>query len=84
MGNLVLFLYWCYLLHSFASLIKNSVISPPTKKKNHLLWHRVMIIFVAGDADQLEKAMEILLEMKSMGLCPNTITYSILCVASEK
>ena len=37
-----------------------------------------------GEADQLPKAMEVLLEMKEMGLCPNTITYSMLLVASER
>ena len=38
----------------------------------------------AGDGDQLPKALEVFSEMKRMGLCPNTITYSILLVASEK
>ena len=37
-----------------------------------------------GEADQLPKAMEVLLEMKEMGLFPNTITYSMLLVASER
>ncbi|RVW36670.1 Pentatricopeptide repeat-containing protein MRL1, chloroplastic [Vitis vinifera] len=37
-----------------------------------------------GEGEQLEKAMEVLSDMKRVGLCPNTITYSILLVASEK
>ncbi|KAL0422842.1 UNVERIFIED_CONTAM: Pentatricopeptide repeat-containing protein MRL1, chloroplastic [Sesamum latifolium] len=43
-----------------------------------------VLIWSEGDADQLQKAMETLSEMKDIGLCPNTITYSILLVASEK
>lgn len=38
----------------------------------------------SGDGDQLQKAMEVLSEMKGFGLHPNSITYSILLVASEK
>lgn len=37
-----------------------------------------------GDGDQLQKAMEVLTEMKGIGLRPNSVTYSILVVASEK
>ncbi|KAI4299913.1 hypothetical protein L6164_033333 [Bauhinia variegata] len=37
-----------------------------------------------GDGDQFQKAMEVLSEMKGLGLCPNSITYSMLIVASEK
>ncbi|KAJ6925250.1 hypothetical protein NC651_009792 [Populus alba x Populus x berolinensis] len=40
--------------------------------------------FAAGDGDQLSKALEVLSEMKVWGLRPNTITYSILSVASER
>ncbi|CAK7350817.1 unnamed protein product [Dovyalis caffra] len=40
--------------------------------------------FAAGDVDQLPKALEALSEMKIWGLCPNTITYSILSVASKR
>ncbi|KAK2978321.1 hypothetical protein RJ640_017172 [Escallonia rubra] len=36
------------------------------------------------DGDQLSKALEVFLEMKRVGLCANTITYSVLFVASEK
>ncbi|KAL6526030.1 hypothetical protein OROHE_015554 [Orobanche hederae] len=36
------------------------------------------------DADQLQKATKTLFETKGMGLCPSTITYSVLAVASEK
>ncbi|XP_073278847.1 pentatricopeptide repeat-containing protein MRL1, chloroplastic isoform X1 [Primulina huaijiensis] len=35
------------------------------------------------DGDQLEMAIKTLFEMKDMGLCPNSITYSILLVASD-
>ncbi|KAI4299908.1 hypothetical protein L6164_033329 [Bauhinia variegata] len=34
--------------------------------------------------DQFQKAMEVLSEMKGLGLCPNSVTYSMLLVASEK
>lgn len=40
--------------------------------------------FFTGEADQLQKAIEVLFEIKRQGLCPNTITYSILLVASYK
>ncbi|XP_073149842.1 pentatricopeptide repeat-containing protein MRL1, chloroplastic isoform X2 [Henckelia pumila] len=35
------------------------------------------------DGNQLEMAIKTLFEMKDMGLCPNSITYSILLVASD-
>lgn len=37
-----------------------------------------------GDGDQFQKALEVLFEMKGLGLRPNSITFSILIVASEK
>lgn len=40
--------------------------------------------FRTGDGDQFQKALEVLSEMKGLGLCPNSITFSILIVASEK
>lgn len=40
--------------------------------------------FYLGDADQLQKALTVLFEMKREGLPPNSITYSTLLVASEK
>ncbi|KAF3448989.1 hypothetical protein FNV43_RR09713 [Rhamnella rubrinervis] len=36
-----------------------------------------------SDGDQLQKAMEVLSEMKALGLCPNILTYSMLVVANE-
>lgn len=40
--------------------------------------------FTTGAGDQLQKAIEVLSEMNTIGLSPNSITYSILLVASEK
>lgn len=37
-----------------------------------------------GDGEQLQMAMDILTEMKELGLSPNNITYSILTAASER
>lgn len=48
------------------------------------VWEIIFSPCPAGDGDQLQKAMQSLSEMKGIGLCPNTITYSILLVASEK
>lgn len=39
---------------------------------------------IAGEGDQLSKAIDVLSDMRAFGLCPNAITYSILLVASEK
>uniref|UniRef100_A0A803LPK4 Pentatricopeptide repeat-containing protein-mitochondrial domain-containing protein n=1 Tax=Chenopodium quinoa TaxID=63459 RepID=A0A803LPK4_CHEQI len=38
----------------------------------------------AGDADQMQKALDVLTEMQKLNLRPNNITYSILIAASEK
>lgn len=43
-----------------------------------------MVKLYTGDGDQLPKAMQVLSEMKSLGLSPDTITYSILMLSSEK
>lgn len=43
-----------------------------------------LMCYCTGDGDQLEKALEVLSEMNVIGLSPNSITYSILLVASEK
>ena len=37
-----------------------------------------------GDGGKLRKAVEVLEELKDIGVCPNVITYSILIVACEK
>ncbi|KAL9414695.1 hypothetical protein AB3S75_043037 [Citrus x aurantiifolia] len=42
------------------------------------------LITASCDGDQLPKTMEVLSDMKSLGLRPNTITYSILLVACER
>ncbi|KAA8536028.1 hypothetical protein F0562_028506 [Nyssa sinensis] len=42
------------------------------------------LITALCDGEQLQQAVDVLFEMKRVGLCPNTVTYSILLVASEK
>jgi pentatricopeptide repeat protein len=42
------------------------------------------LITALCDGDQLQKAVEVLFDMKGLGFSPNSITYSILLVASEK
>lgn len=37
-----------------------------------------------GEGGQLPKAMEYLDEINTLGLTPNTITYSMLMLASER
>lgn len=44
----------------------------------------ILLVLHTGEANQLPKAMEVLSEMEELGLSPNTITYSILLVASER
>ncbi|KHF99163.1 Pentatricopeptide repeat-containing protein [Gossypium arboreum] len=44
----------------------------------------ILLVLHTGEANQLPKAMEVLSEMEESGLSPNTITYSILLVASER
>lgn len=61
---------------------------------NRNLWHEWFLLFytktyklyniIAGDGDQLVKAVEILNEIKEVGIQPNTVTYSILLVACER
>lgn len=51
------------------------------------IWHQTFYnkwTCSTGDGDQLPKAMEVLSDMKRLELRTNTITYSILLVASEK
>ncbi|KAL6517379.1 hypothetical protein OROMI_033080 [Orobanche minor] len=73
--------------------IKNLNLNPTIPMMNALITSLCKLIPAASqqntflqncDADQLQKATKILFEIKGMGLCPNTITYSFLAVASEK
>ncbi|GAB2267625.1 hypothetical protein Dimus_002606 [Dionaea muscipula] len=73
------------------------VVSPPMRfSSNALFWKfSCLAVFpdsisakllncVAGQGDQLHKAVEVLSEVKKVGLRPNDITYSVLFVTCEK
>ncbi|KAI9114264.1 hypothetical protein K1719_014914 [Acacia pycnantha] len=56
----------------------------PSFAVNHLVKAPFCVHPKTGDGDRFHKAMEVLFEMKGLGLCPNNITYSIVIVASGK
>ncbi|GAU14955.1 hypothetical protein TSUD_47490 [Trifolium subterraneum] len=52
--------------------------------KLHCYWTSKHREFHTRDGDQFQKALEVLSEMKGLGLRSNIITFSMLIVASEK
>lgn len=79
----------CLSFLKLSTIDRDTLLSKNKKKNPFCLWNQRMTYcskwnLFAGDADQLQKATDILFEMKRQGLCPNTITYSILLIASAK